>query len=170
SAEPGPLAGRVHRRLGAGPAGPAGHAYRAPGRPGLAAAPRIGRGRARPGPPGTARVRPARPGDLPPPAPAARPAARRRDRPAPDAFPRPRLAREALRAGGTAPATLNAANEVAVSAFLQGRIGFLSIAALVEDALAAIAVEPAASLEALRGIDARARRHAERAIATGAIR
>src|SRR5690606_12550248 len=70
----------------------------------------------------------------------------------------------------TAPATLNAANEVAVSAFLQGRIGFLSIAALVEDALAAIAVEPAASLEALRGIDARARRHAERAIATGAIR
>ena len=77
---------------------------------------------------------------------------------------------QALRAGGTAPATLNAANEVAVSAFLRGRIGFLSIAALVEDALAAIAVEPAASLEALRGIDARARRHAEQAIATGAIR
>ncbi|NLW96362.1 1-deoxy-D-xylulose-5-phosphate reductoisomerase [Luteimonas wenzhouensis] len=87
-----------------------------------------------------------------------------------ETFPCLRLAREALRAGGTAPATLNAANEVAVSAFLQGRIGFLSIAALVEDALAAIAVEPAASLEALRGIDARARRHAERAIATGAIR
>jgi 1-deoxy-D-xylulose-5-phosphate reductoisomerase len=87
-----------------------------------------------------------------------------------ETFPCLRLAREALRAGGTAPATLNAANEVAVSAFLQGRIGFLSIAALVEDALAAIAVEPAASLEALRGIDARARRHAEQAIATGAIR
>ena len=87
-----------------------------------------------------------------------------------DTFPCLRLAREALRAGGTAPATLNAANEVAVSAFLQGRIGFLSIAALVEDALAAIAAEPAGSLEALGETDARARRHAERAIATGAIR
>ncbi|MFD1071602.1 1-deoxy-D-xylulose-5-phosphate reductoisomerase [Luteimonas composti] len=84
-------------------------------------------------------------------------------------FPCLRLAREALRSGGTAPAVLNAANEVAVSAFLQGRIGFLSIAALVEDALAAIAAEPAQSLEALGDADARARRHASHAIATGAI-
>lgn len=87
-----------------------------------------------------------------------------------DTFPCLGLARGALRAGGTAPATLNAANEVAVSAFLQGRIGFLSIAALVEHALAAIAVEPAESLAALGDADARARRHAEHAIATGAIR
>lgn len=87
-----------------------------------------------------------------------------------DTFPCLGLARDALRAGGTAPATLNAANEVAVSAFLQGRIGFLSIAALVEHALAAIAVEPAESLAALGDADARARRHAEHAIATGAIR
>ncbi|MDH5835719.1 1-deoxy-D-xylulose-5-phosphate reductoisomerase [Luteimonas kalidii] len=87
-----------------------------------------------------------------------------------DTFPCLGLARGALRAGGTAPATLNAANEVAVSAFLQGRIGFLSIAALVEEALAAIAVEPAESLAALWEADARARRHAEHAIATGAIR
>ncbi len=84
-------------------------------------------------------------------------------------FPCLRLAREALRAGGTAPAVLNAANEVAVSAFLQGRIGFLSIAALVEEALAAIAVEPAQSLAALGDADARARHHASHAIATGAI-
>src|SRR5690606_21612573 len=55
-----------------------------------------------------------------------------------DAFPCLRLAYEALAAGGTAPATLNAANEVAVSSFLQGRIGFLSIPAVVEDTLAAL--------------------------------
>src|SRR5690606_34938723 len=87
-----------------------------------------------------------------------------------DTFPCLRLAREALRAGGTAPATLNAANEVAVSSFLQGRTGFLSIPALVEDALAALPAGPAGSLEELREADGRARRHAERAIATSAIR
>src|SRR5690606_12652365 len=86
-----------------------------------------------------------------------------------DTFPCLRLARAALRAGGTAPAVLNAANEVAVSAFLQGRIGFLSIAALVEDALAAITAEPARSMAALADADDRARRHASHAIATGAI-
>ena len=86
-----------------------------------------------------------------------------------DTFPCLGLARAALRAGGTAPAVLNAANEVAVSAFLQGRIGFLSIAELVGDALAAITAEPAQSLAALRDADARARRHASHAIATGAI-
>lgn len=78
---------------------------------------------------------------------------------APDtgAFPCLRLAFDALRAGGTAPAVLNAANEEAVSAFLQGRIGFLSIPALVEDALAALPARPAASLGALREADALAR-------------
>ena len=50
-------------------------------------------------------------------------------------FPALRLARAALRRGGTAPATLNAANEIAVAAFLDGRIGFLDIAALVEHVL-----------------------------------
>ncbi len=82
-------------------------------------------------------------------------------------FPCLRLAREALDAGGTAPAVLNAANEVAVSAFLQGRIGFLSIPALVEDTLAAIPPGPALSLAALGDADARARRHAGDAIANG---
>ena len=89
---------------------------------------------------------------------------------APDtgAFPCLRLAYDALRAGGTAPAVLNAANEVAVSAFLEGRIGFLSIPALVEDVLAALPAAPAASLDALLAADADARAHATRRIASGA--
>jgi len=82
-----------------------------------------------------------------------------------DAFPCLRLAFEALNAGGTAPAVLNAANEVAVSAFLQRRIGFLAIPALVEDTLAALPPTPATSLAALRDADAQARRHAAQAVA-----
>ena len=75
-----------------------------------------------------------------------------------DAFPCLRLADQAMAAGGTAPAVLNAANEEAVSAFLQGRIGFLDIPALVGEALAALAAAPAGSLEALLAADADARR------------
>jgi len=82
-----------------------------------------------------------------------------------DAFPCLRLAFEALIAGGTAPAVLNAANEVAVSAFLQRRIGFLAIPALVEDTLARLPSTPATSLAALRDADAQARRHAAQAVA-----
>jgi len=82
-----------------------------------------------------------------------------------DAFPCLRLAWEAMDAGGTAPAILNAANEVAVSAFLQGQIGFLSIPALVEDALAALPAAPADSLEVLLAADAEARRLTERNLA-----
>ncbi len=74
-----------------------------------------------------------------------------------DAFPCLRLAYAALEAGGTAPATLNAANEEAVSAFLQGRIGFLSIPALVEEALQRMTHAPADSLTALLAADATAR-------------
>ncbi|MCJ0826044.1 1-deoxy-D-xylulose-5-phosphate reductoisomerase [Luteimonas sp. 50] len=84
-----------------------------------------------------------------------------------EAFPCLRLAYDALAAGGTAPAMLNAANEVAVSSFLQGRIGFLSIPALVEDTLAALPVAAADSLQALLAADAQARRHAEHAISQG---
>ncbi len=54
-------------------------------------------------------------------------------------FPALRLAREVLAAGGSAGTVLNAANEVAVEAFLAGRIGFLAIAGLVEATLAASA-------------------------------
>lgn len=83
-----------------------------------------------------------------------------------EAFPCLRLARQAMEAGGVAPAVLNAANEVAVSAFLQGRIGFLAIPALVESALAAQpAAADASSLPALLSADAWARRHTETLIA-----
>ena len=78
-----------------------------------------------------------------------------------DAFPCLALAFDALRAGGTAPAVLNAANEVAVSAFLQRRIAFLAIPDVVRATLEAIPAEPAASLAVLLDADARARRHAE---------
>ncbi|HMO86853.1 MAG TPA: 1-deoxy-D-xylulose-5-phosphate reductoisomerase [Lacipirellulaceae bacterium] len=63
---------------------------------------------------------------------------------APDAvrFPALRLARDALVAGGGVPTVLNAANEVAVAAFLERRVGFLDIARVVEDTLARIDAEP----------------------------
>ena len=67
------------------------------------------------------------------------------------------LARAAGEAGGTAPCVLNAANEEAVAAFLRGRIGFLDIAALVADALDAIAVVPVDDIEVVRHADASAR-------------
>jgi 1-deoxy-D-xylulose-5-phosphate reductoisomerase len=86
-----------------------------------------------------------------------------------DAFPCLRLAWQALEAGGAAPAVLNAANEVAVSAFLQGRIGFLAIPALVEDTLTALSAAPAESLEALLAADAQARRFAESKLTEHAV-
>ena len=76
-------------------------------------------------------------------------------------FPALRLARQALAAGGTAPATLNAANEIAVAAFLKGRIGFLDIAQIVEDTLARVNNTPLSTLEALIASDAAARALAE---------
>ncbi|MCH4892632.1 1-deoxy-D-xylulose-5-phosphate reductoisomerase [Sphingomonas sp. SFZ2018-12] len=79
---------------------------------------------------------------------------------APDAdrFPALRLTRAALIAGGAKPAILNAANEVAVAAFLDRRIGFLEIAAIVEDTLAGYDPEDPLTLEAVLGVDAEARR------------
>jgi 1-deoxy-D-xylulose-5-phosphate reductoisomerase len=80
----------------------------------------------------------------------------------PDAtrFPCLGLAYGALRAGGTAPAVLNAANEVAVSAFLEGRIGFPDIATICEEALARITPVPVASLADALAADQSARRAA----------
>jgi 1-deoxy-D-xylulose-5-phosphate reductoisomerase len=74
-----------------------------------------------------------------------------------DRFPCLRLAREALAAGGARPAVLNAANEVAVAAFLARRVGFLEIAAIVSDTLERY--DPAApeTLDQLFAIDAEAR-------------
>ena len=82
-----------------------------------------------------------------------------------DAFPCLRLAWQAMEAGGSAPAILNAANEVAVSAFLQGRIGFLSIPALVEHALSALPHMAADTLDALLAADAQSRQVTTTAIA-----
>jgi len=76
-------------------------------------------------------------------------------------FPCLALAFDALRAGGTAPAVLNAANEVAVEAFLQRRIRFTDIAAVVADTLAQASVVPADSLDTVFGADADARGRAE---------
>jgi 1-deoxy-D-xylulose-5-phosphate reductoisomerase len=80
--------------------------------------------------------------------------------PDPARFPALTLARNALSAGGARPAILNAANEVAVAAFLGGRVGFLEIAAIVADTLARY--DPAApdSLDAVLAIDAEARAYA----------
>jgi 1-deoxy-D-xylulose-5-phosphate reductoisomerase len=75
-----------------------------------------------------------------------------------DRFPALRLAREALDVGGARPAILNAANEVAVAAFLAGRIGFLEIAAIVADTLAGYDPAPPATLDAVLAVDAEARR------------
>jgi len=86
-----------------------------------------------------------------------------------EAFPCLALAWAAMRAGGTAPAILNAANEVAVSAFLQGRIGFLSIPALVEHALSTLPATNADTLEALLAADAQARRVTDTALARHAL-
>jgi 1-deoxy-D-xylulose-5-phosphate reductoisomerase len=69
-----------------------------------------------------------------------------------------RLAREAGLAGGTAPCTLNAANEVAVHAFLSGRLRFLDIAAVIEEVLVRLPAAPVHSFESLARADGEARR------------
>lgn len=85
---------------------------------------------------------------------------------APDrsAFPCLDLAWRAMERGGIAPAVLNAANEVAVAAFLGGNIGFAGIPAVVENALAAVSDGQSDSIEALLDADLRARQAASSAI------
>jgi len=81
-------------------------------------------------------------------------------------FPALRLAREALQSGGGGPTILNAANEVAVEAFLARRIGFLDIARVVEETLTTLPPRSVESLDDIRAIDSEARRvAAERAAA-----
>jgi 1-deoxy-D-xylulose-5-phosphate reductoisomerase len=72
-------------------------------------------------------------------------------------FPCVALAREAIRQGGTAPAALNAANEIAVEAFLDGRLAFTGIAEVIENVLGEVDVEPLASLEQVYAADIEAR-------------
>lgn len=76
-------------------------------------------------------------------------------------FPCLRLAYAALEAGGTAPAVLNAANEVAVEAFLQGRIRFTDIASLNEYVLTHVNSQAASDLEIVLAADVRARDEAK---------
>ncbi len=82
--------------------------------------------------------------------------------PDPVRFPALRLAREALRAGCGATTILNAANEVAVGLFLDRRLGFLDIAAVVEEALARLGAPPADELGAILALDRAARDEAAR--------
>ena len=72
-------------------------------------------------------------------------------------FPATRLARQAIEAGGAAPATLNAANEVAVAAFLDGQIGFSRITAMVEKAITRYSAQTPRSLEDVLAVDREAR-------------
>ncbi|HEV3047850.1 MAG TPA: 1-deoxy-D-xylulose-5-phosphate reductoisomerase [Solirubrobacteraceae bacterium] len=74
-----------------------------------------------------------------------------------EAFPCLRLAGEAARAGGTAPCVLNAANEIAVYAFLDGRLRFLEIAEVIERTLEELGSEPVSSFESLYEADRQAR-------------
>jgi 1-deoxy-D-xylulose-5-phosphate reductoisomerase len=82
-----------------------------------------------------------------------------------DAFPCLRLAREAALEGGTAPCVLNAANEIAVHAFLEGRLRFLGIAEVIERTLSRLGSEPVVAFESLYDADRRAREEAAGAVA-----
>jgi 1-deoxy-D-xylulose-5-phosphate reductoisomerase len=90
--------------------------------------------------------------------------------PDPERFPALRLARQALKDGGTAPAVLNAANEVAVYSFLEGRIGYLDMTEVVEETLAAMPAVPMTSLEQLAAVDSEARAVAGRRVQVAAGR
>jgi 1-deoxy-D-xylulose-5-phosphate reductoisomerase len=81
-----------------------------------------------------------------------------------DAFPMLGLARRSGEQGGSYPCVFNAANEVAVAAFLEGRLPFLGIPEVVERTLEAAEGAPAADLDGLIAVDAEARRLAEQAL------
>lgn len=85
-------------------------------------------------------------------------------------FPALRLALEALRTGGSAPNVLNAANEIAVAAFLSEKIGFADIAAVVEETLADLPSAPINSLQAVFAVDKDARRRAADFVAQRSMR
>jgi 1-deoxy-D-xylulose-5-phosphate reductoisomerase len=77
--------------------------------------------------------------------------------PAHDRFPCLRLAYDALRAGGTLPVVLNAANEVAVEAFLDGKLGFTAISRVIQKTMNAHRVETVSTIETVRRVDRWAR-------------
>ncbi|HEV8142192.1 MAG TPA: 1-deoxy-D-xylulose-5-phosphate reductoisomerase [Methylomirabilota bacterium] len=87
--------------------------------------------------------------------------------PDPEKFPCLRLARATLETGGIAPVVLNAANEIAVAAFLDKRIRFTAIAELIERALAAVPGASLTSIEQCVAVDAEARRCAKALVDAG---
>jgi len=89
------------------------------------------------------------------------------ERPDAERFPCLRLARAAAETGGTAPAILNAANEVAVAAFLAGEIGFTDIARVIARCMAGIPAREGAELATILADDARARELAREFIGRG---
>ena len=80
--------------------------------------------------------------------------------PAHDRFPCLGLAYDALRAGGTLPVVLNAANEIAVGAFLDHKLGFMAIPRVIQKAMQAHDSKPVSTLQAVRRADAWARQYA----------
>jgi 1-deoxy-D-xylulose-5-phosphate reductoisomerase len=82
-------------------------------------------------------------------------------------FPSLTLARSAARAGGTAPAVLNAANEVAVQAFLEGRLNFVGIATVIDKVLQRLDTFPVKALSDVLDADAASRRMAASLIELG---
>jgi 1-deoxy-D-xylulose-5-phosphate reductoisomerase len=83
--------------------------------------------------------------------------------PAHDRFPSLGLAYRALDAGGTLPVVLNAANEIAVEVFLEGKLGFMAIPRVIEKTMDAHRLEPVSSLHTVRRVDAWARQQAREA-------
>ncbi|MCG8544776.1 MAG: 1-deoxy-D-xylulose-5-phosphate reductoisomerase [Alphaproteobacteria bacterium] len=83
------------------------------------------------------------------------------EQPDSERFPALRLAREVLKIGGRAPTILNAANEVAVASFLEGRIGFLDIAGIVEETLTSLPNGALSSIADVHQTDDEARRLAQ---------
>ncbi|MEY2701183.1 MAG: hypothetical protein RIQ52_1938 [Pseudomonadota bacterium] len=81
-----------------------------------------------------------------------------------DRFPCLRLAYEAVRQGGTMPAILNAANEVAVARFLDRQLGFMAIPRVIEDTMAQVSCAAAESIDIVLQADAAAREAAEEAV------
>ena len=88
----------------------------------------------------------------------------------PARFPCMRLAAEAIRLGGTAPAVLNAANEVAVAAFLDGRLAFTGIPEVIASVLGEAAIAPLTALDQVYAVDTEARALAQRQVSRLASR
>jgi 1-deoxy-D-xylulose-5-phosphate reductoisomerase len=80
-------------------------------------------------------------------------------------FPCLRLAYQAMREGGTMPAAMSAANEIAVAAFLDRRLKFMDIPRLIEETMQAHVKQPCSSIEAVLEADRGARAHAELLVA-----